>query len=134
MTIFNDLMISLGLVEKQSSASAARERLKVVVSHSGSRRRGGPDYLPMLEKDILAVIAKYVEVDEDKVKIRFDRGDSQSTLEVNVDLPSEITSGTAKRKKLSNDDDKDKVREDMLSSARAFSTSRKTSGKRELVD
>ena len=133
MTLFNDLMISLGLAEKPSSANTAKERLKVVVSHSGSRRRGGPDYLPMLEKDILAVIAKYVEVDEDKVKVRFDRGDSQSTLEVNVDLPSEITSGTAKRKTskpVSDDEEKAKLREDMLSSARAFGTARK----KELVD
>lgn len=92
MKLLNDLMVSLGLVEKNNTASTAKERLKVVVSHSGARRKSSPDYLPMLEKDILAVIAKYVEVDQEKVKIRFDRRDSQSTLEVNVDLPSEMES------------------------------------------
>lgn len=93
MNLFSDLMVSLGLVERQNSASTAKDRLKVVVSHSSSRRRS-PDYLPMLERDILAVIAKYVEVDEDKVKIRFERRDSQSTLEVNVDLPTEPGAGS----------------------------------------
>lgn len=126
MNLFNDLMVSLGLVEKNNSASTARDRLKVVVSHSSSRRRGSPDYLPMLEKDILAVIAKYVEVDEDKVKIRFERRDSQSTLEVNVDLP---TDGTARPRSSratssSSASSSPSSREDLVAAARAFGDTR----------
>lgn len=87
MSFLSNLMIAVGLQERPSTAASAKERLQVVVSHQ-RRHRHSPDYLPMLEKDILAVIAKYVEIEEDKVDIKFDRGDSISTLEVNVEIPS----------------------------------------------
>lgn len=93
--MFNNLLIAVGLKEKPSTAASAKERLQVVVSHQ-RRHRHSPDYLPMLEKDILAVIAKYVEIEEDKVDIKFQRGDSISTLEVNVELPA----GVAMRAKI----------------------------------
>lgn len=126
MNLFNDLMVSLGLVEKNNSASTARDRLKVVVSHSSSRRRGSsPDYLPMLEKDILAVIAKYVAVDEDKVKIRFERRDSQSTLEVNVDLPTDGNSKSrSSRASSSSTTSGPSSREELVAAARAFGDTR----------
>lgn len=88
MSMFENLLISLGLKEKNTTASSAKERLQVVVSHQ-RRHRHSPDYLPMLEKDILAVISKYVDIGEDKVDIKFQKGDKLSTLEVNVELPSE---------------------------------------------
>lgn len=81
---------SIGLIKKPNTAASARERLQVVVSHQ-RRHRTSPDYLPMLEKDILAVISKYVDIDEDKVDIRFDRHNATSTLEVNIELPSDAT-------------------------------------------
>lgn len=87
MSFFENLLVATGLKEKPSTAASAKERLQVVVSHQ-RRHRHSPDYLPMLEKDILAVIAKYVEIEEDKVEIKFQRGSSISTLEVNVELPS----------------------------------------------
>jgi cell division topological specificity factor len=58
------------------------------VSHQ-RRHRKSPDYLPMLEKDIMAVINKYVAVDDDMVDIKFHRTNNTSTLEVNVELPPE---------------------------------------------
>jgi len=97
MSVLNDLLIAVGLKEKPSTAVSAKERLQVVVSHQ-RRHRHSPDYLPMLEKDILAVIAKYVEVEEDKVDIKFQRGDSISTLEVNVELPSGVAMRAKVRK------------------------------------
>ena len=97
MSFFGNVLVSLGLAEKPSSANAAKDRLMVVVSHQ-RRHRGSPDYLPMLEKDILAVIAKYVEVEEDHVQIRFDRRETTSTLEVNVDLPTDSADKKRPRK------------------------------------
>lgn len=95
--MLNDLLIAVGLREKETTAASAKERLQVVVSHQ-RRHRHSPDYLPMLEKDILAVIAKYVEIEEDKVDIKFQRGDSISTLEVNVELPSGVAMRAKVRK------------------------------------
>lgn len=103
MSFINKLMTAVGLREEVSTASAAKERLMVTVSHQ-RRHRHSPDYLPLLEKDILAVIAKYVEIEEDKVDIKFDRGDRVSTLEVNVELPS-IAAIKARVRKIAESDE-----------------------------
>src|SRR5690606_18630898 len=47
-----------------NSASVAKERLRIIVAQERSAR-GGPDYLPMLRREILEVIRKYVHVDPD---------------------------------------------------------------------
>ena len=46
---------------KPSSAQVAKERLRIIVSQERNRRGGGPDYLPLLRKELLEVIRKYVE-------------------------------------------------------------------------
>ncbi len=90
MSFLDKLLIAAGLKEEVSTAATAKDRLMVTVSHQ-RRHRHSPDYLPLLEKEILAVISKYVEISEDKVDIKFDRGDRISTLEVNVELPSDAS-------------------------------------------
>ena len=40
-----------------TTASVAKERLQIIISHERSQR-DTPDYLPQLQKEILAVIAK----------------------------------------------------------------------------
>ena len=69
-----------------ASASAAKERLSFVLSHERAGR-DAPDYLPRLQKDILAAIAKYVPIPEENVAVRMAREDGTSRLEVNIDLP-----------------------------------------------
>ena len=123
MSLFQELLTRFGLIEKNQSANAAKDRLKVVVSHQRGHRHS-PDYLPMLEKDILAVIAKYVEVEEDKVKIRFDRGDSLSTLEVNVDLPTDGSLKPRARKLTGASEDLIVPSRDPSSSLKAFGDTR----------
>lgn len=49
--------------------------------------RNGPDYLPMLKKDILAVIKKYVSVGEEQVSVQLDTQDDCDVLELNITLP-----------------------------------------------
>ena len=41
----------------------------------------------VLREEILAVIAKHVEVSSDKVQIRLDRGQDMSTLDIDIELP-----------------------------------------------
>lgn len=69
------------------SAVQAKERLQIVMAHERAGR-SGPDYLPMLQQELLAVIAKYVNIDENKVEVKLDRGGDCSTLEVNIELPA----------------------------------------------
>ena len=52
-----------------------------------SGRAARPDFLPILQRELLAVIAKYVPIDEKKVEVSFDARRRFSTLEVNIELP-----------------------------------------------
>ncbi|RZU98015.1 cell division topological specificity factor MinE [Spiribacter vilamensis] len=72
--------------EKKRSASVAKERLQVIVARERGNR-GGPDYLPALQQEILEVIRRYIEVEDDAVRIEVDREGDCEVLELNVTLP-----------------------------------------------
>ncbi|GKW50734.1 cell division topological specificity factor MinE [Halomonas sp. NCCP-2165] len=72
--------------ERKKSASVAKERLQIIVAHQRSQR-DQPDYMPMLERELLEVIRRYVKVDRDAVSISLDKDDDCSVLELNVTLP-----------------------------------------------
>ncbi|MCL6269610.1 cell division topological specificity factor MinE [Sansalvadorimonas sp. 2012CJ34-2] len=74
--------------ERENSAAIARERLQILVTHHRSDMKA-PDYLPEMKKDILAVIGKYVTVEQENVSIHFESADDISVLEVEVTLPEE---------------------------------------------
>ncbi|MDD3610596.1 MAG: cell division topological specificity factor MinE [Halothiobacillaceae bacterium] len=81
---------------KKGSASLAKERLQIIIAHERTQTRGepsGPDYLPMLEKDLLEVIRRYVPVGEEAVKVRVEREEGMEVLELNITLPEPPTSG-----------------------------------------
>jgi cell division topological specificity factor len=69
-----------------SSAETAKERLQILLAHE-RQDRSGPEYLPLLQKDILAAVKKYVQVANDKVQIKLQRGAEISTLEIDIELP-----------------------------------------------
>lgn len=71
---------------REKSAETAAKRLQVLVALDRDGG-GGPDFLPLLQRELLQVIRKYVEVEDQKVNIDFQRGQGFSTLEVNVELP-----------------------------------------------
>lgn len=71
-----------------TSAALAKERLQVVIAHERTDR-DGPDYLPMLRKDILDVIRKYVNISEDQVSVQLDSQDNCDVLELNITLPED---------------------------------------------
>lgn len=74
---------------KKNTASTAKERLQIIVAHE-RKRRSGPDYLPQLERDILEVIRKYVDIPADQVAVSLEqRGDELSVLELNITFPDE---------------------------------------------
>lgn len=71
---------------KQTSAPTARERLQVLLAHERASV-GHSDLVAKLREEILAVIAKHVQVDGDKVSVKMDRGENVSTLEVDIEIP-----------------------------------------------
>lgn len=68
------------------SASVAKERLRIIVAQERSAR-GGPDYLPLLRRELLEVIRKYVNVDPDAIQISLEKDDGHEVLELSVALP-----------------------------------------------
>ena len=73
---------------QKKSAQVAKERLQIIVARERSTR-GGPDYLPRLQAELLAVVRKYVPVDMDGVKVKLDREGDYEVLELNVTLVPE---------------------------------------------
>lgn len=71
------------------TASVAKERLQIIISHERSQRNT-PDYLPKLQEEILAVIAKYIPVTRDKVSVNLERSGDTAVLELNVTMPEEV--------------------------------------------
>src|SRR5262249_1201453 len=69
-----------------TSAETAKERLQILLAHE-RQDRSGPDYLPLLQKDIIEVIKKYVTVASNKPMVKLERGDEISTLEIDIELP-----------------------------------------------
>ncbi|GAB2717341.1 cell division topological specificity factor MinE [Halomonas piscis] len=72
--------------ERKKSAPVAKERLQIIVAHQRNQR-GQPDYMPKLERELVEVIRRYVDIDDDAVQISMDSEDSCSVLELNVTLP-----------------------------------------------
>ncbi len=71
---------------KKNSASIAKERLQILVAHE-RRNRNCPSYLPELQQELLAVIRKYINVNDDAISVNFEQDGDQETLEVNILLP-----------------------------------------------
>lgn len=71
---------------KSSSASLAKERLQILVAHERSSKNQ-PSYLPQLQKELLEVIQKYVNVGQEAISVNFEQDDKQETLELNIVLP-----------------------------------------------
>ncbi len=70
------------------SAQTAKDRLQILLAHERSGGGAGKaDYLPMLQRDIVAAIRKYVPIEEKDVDVRMERGEQMSSLEINIELP-----------------------------------------------
>ena len=72
----------------RSTAPVARERLKMVLAHE---RIGNThsQLVAVLQEEILAVIARHMQIDRDKVNIKLDRGDDVNTLEIDIEMPTQ---------------------------------------------
>ena len=71
---------------KPKTASVTKERLQILVAHERTYRNR-PSYLPQLQKELLEVIRKYVNVDQEAISVNFEQDENQETLELNIILP-----------------------------------------------
>ncbi len=78
---------------RQQSSSVAKDRLQILLAHerSAGGEAGESDLIRQLHKEIMEVIARHVAVDQDKVQIKVDRGSGCSMLEIDVEVPQELS-------------------------------------------
>lgn len=79
-------MTVFGLFQRRATAPVARERLQILLAHERSSR-GQSDLLTSLRDEILAVVAKHINVDPDQVRVQLERGDKVSTLDIDIEVP-----------------------------------------------
>ena len=80
MTLFD-------VFKRRGSAPVARERLQLLLAYE-RQSRGQPDLVSILREEIMAVIAKHVQIDQDYLQVSMDRGATMSTLEIDIQIPN----------------------------------------------
>jgi cell division topological specificity factor len=67
------------------SAAIARERLKIVLAHERAGRNA-PDFLPRLQKELIDVVGRYVEISDDMIRVNLGKSGETSLLEINIEF------------------------------------------------
>ncbi len=88
------------LRRQPTSASTARERLQLVLAHDRSDL--SPELLDKMRKEILEVVAKYVEIDLEEGAVSLETEDRMTALVANLPIKRTVT-GAIKLKE--NDDE-----------------------------
>jgi cell division topological specificity factor len=75
-------LIKSSFGQKQNTASLAKERLQIIIAreHSSSHK----NFLPQLEKELIAVISKYVTINEKDIKVSLNKQGTLEVLDVNI--------------------------------------------------
>jgi len=74
---------------RAKSAQTAKDRLQILLAHERKAGSAAPEYLSQLQYDIVEVIKKYIKIDENGVDIRMEQGGEVSSLEINIEIPSD---------------------------------------------
>ena len=82
-------MSLFGFLKRNRSAPVARDRLQVLLAHERAMS-GKSDLVAILHKEILAVIARHIPIEQDMVVVKLDRGANISTLEIDIEMPHEV--------------------------------------------
>ena len=93
MSLIDNLLDYLRGPEKKT-ATVAKERLQIILAHERAGRGAAtPDYLPALQEELLEVIAKYIHIDRDMIKVQLEKHGEYDVLELNIMLPDEKRAG-----------------------------------------
>src|SRR3546814_13191774 len=74
------------LKAKKNTASIAKDRLRTIIAQERTNR-AGPDYLPLLQRELLEVIRKYVRLDVAAVQVDVVHAGETDVLVPSLDLP-----------------------------------------------
>jgi cell division topological specificity factor len=78
-------LLDLLFPERRNSAGIAKDRLKIVLAHERASRNA-PDFLPAMQKELLEVVGRYVEIRDDMLRVNVGKSGDTSLLEINVEL------------------------------------------------
>ena len=78
-------LLDLLFPERRNSAGIAKDRLKIVLAHERASR-DAPEFLPALQKDLLEVVGRYVEICDDTLRVNVGKSADTSLLEINVEI------------------------------------------------
>lgn len=79
----------LDIFKRRGSAPVARERLQLLLAYE-RRNRNQPDLVAVLREEIMAVIARHVQVDQDFLQVSMDHGETTSRLEIDIQIPNKV--------------------------------------------
>jgi cell division topological specificity factor len=74
------------LFSRPQSAPAARERLQVLLAYERASA-GDSDLVSKLRDEIMRAISKHMQIDDDKVSVKMERGAKVSTLAIDIEIP-----------------------------------------------
>lgn len=80
-------LLSFLLGERKKTAGVAKERLQIILAHERSDRARRPDFMPALQRELMAVISKHISIKPEEVKFSWDRQDNLDVLQVKIELP-----------------------------------------------
>ena len=86
-------LLDLLLGRKKNTAATAKDRLQIIIAQERVQSQA-PDYLPMLNKELLEVLAKYVNISPDDIRISQEQHDGLEMLELNITLPESKKAST----------------------------------------
>jgi cell division topological specificity factor len=70
---------------RRKTAVIAKERLKIVLAHERAGRTA-PDFLPRMQKELIDVVGRYVEIDDDMIRVTLGKSGETSLLEINIEI------------------------------------------------
>ncbi|MDX9944783.1 MAG: cell division topological specificity factor MinE [Azonexus sp.] len=79
-------LLSMLFGNKPKTAQVAKERLQLIIAHE---RDGATatNFLPDLQRELIAVISKYVSINPDDLRVSVEKQGRYEVLEVNIVLP-----------------------------------------------
>ncbi|MFN7095612.1 MAG: cell division topological specificity factor MinE [Burkholderiales bacterium] len=76
---------------KKPTATVARERLQIILAHERAINddqsvEDTPTWLPQLQQELVDVVAKYIKIGREDLRINLEKRDNLELLEINVTL------------------------------------------------
>ncbi len=77
---------------KKPTATVAKERLQIILAHeratlnADGEQSQAPHWLADLQKELVSVVAKYIKIDPEALKVHLEKRDNLELLEINVTL------------------------------------------------